>query len=71
MDVHADIQTSHTVTLPCGCTVYVSCHPSTHVAHTRILERRGAGCRERFHHVGARLRLWELLPPSSPVRRTG
>lgn len=49
------LQASHTVTLPCGCLVYVSCHPHTGVAHTRIIERRGAGCRERLHDVGVRL----------------
>lgn len=42
--------------------VYVACHPVTRVAHTRIIERHGAACRERRHQVGARLWLWELLP---------
>ena len=53
---------SYTLTLACGCTVYVSCHPRTRVAHTRVIERRGDGCRHRLHHVGTRLALWELLP---------
>lgn len=56
---------SHTLTLACGCTVYVSCHPMTGVAHTRIVERRGAACRDRRHDTGTRLWLWELLPDPS------
>ncbi len=68
-DVRADVtcaaynaDMSYTVTLWCGCTVYVSCHPATRVAHTRIVEKRGAACPVRKHDVGARLWLWELLP---------
>jgi hypothetical protein len=53
---------SYTITLWCGCRVYVSCHPVTRAAHTRIIERRGAGCQDRHHDIGFRLRLWELLP---------
>jgi hypothetical protein len=55
---------SYTVALWCGCSVYVSCHPGTGLAHTRIIERRGAQCTVRKHDVGARLWLWELLPDS-------
>lgn len=58
---------SYTLTLACGCAVYVSCHPRTGVAHTRIIERRGPSCRNRHHDVGARLWLWEMLPqPVAP-----
>ena len=53
---------SYTVTLWCGCVVYVSCHPQTRLAHTRIVERRGPDCPVRMHDVGTRLWLWELLP---------
>ena len=53
---------SYTITLWCGCRVYVSCHPVTRAAHTRIIERRGAVCQDRHHDIGFRLRLWELLP---------
>lgn len=53
---------SYNVTLWCGCLVNVSCHPATRIAHTRVVERRGAGCPIRNHDVGARLWLWELLP---------
>ena len=53
---------SYNISLACGCLVYVSCHPDTRVAHTRVLEARGAGCRDRRHEVGLRLYLWELLP---------
>lgn len=53
---------SYTLTLSCGCTVYVSCHPRTRIAHSRIIERRGSGCRNRRHDTGSRLWLWELLP---------
>ena len=53
---------SYNLTLPCGCLIYVACHPATGIAHTRIIERRGPGCRVRRHEVGLRLYLWELLP---------
>ena len=53
---------SYNLTLHCGCIVYVSCHPKTRVAHTRIIQTRGAGCANRRHDVGARLYLWEILP---------
>jgi hypothetical protein len=53
---------SYNLTIACGCTVYVSCHPRTGVAHTRVVERRGVTCRIRRHEVGARIWLWELLP---------
>jgi hypothetical protein len=57
---------SHTLTLYCGCLVYVSCNPTTTLAHTRIIERRGVSCRSRRHDVGTRLYLWEILsePPA-------
>ena len=53
---------SYNLTLDCGCIVYVSCDPKTQVAHTRVLERRGAACAVRKHEVGFRLYLWDLLP---------
>jgi len=53
---------SYTVTLWCGCAVYVSCNPITGIAHSRIVERRGPACPVRRHETGARLWLWELLP---------
>lgn len=53
---------SYNLTLPCGCMVYVACHPQTRLAHTRVIERRGSACRSRRHDVGSRLYLWELLP---------
>jgi hypothetical protein len=53
---------SYTLTLHCGCVVYVSAHPETHVVHTRIIQTRGAACRVRRHDIGLRLYLWELLP---------
>jgi len=58
---------SHCLTLQCGCVVYVSCHPTTGVAHTRIIQSRGEACRVRRHEVGLRLFLWELLPESAGV----
>ncbi len=54
---------SYNLTLECGCMVYVSCHPRTGVAHTRVIERRGAMCQQRIHDRGVRLWLWDLLPP--------
>jgi hypothetical protein len=56
---------SHTLTLACGCVVYVSCHPKTNVAHSRIIERRGAACGIRKHDIGVRVWLWEMLPDSA------
>ena len=56
---------SYNLTLRCGCVVYVSCHPRTKLAHTRVIERRGAQCQARAHDVGARLFLWELLPDNT------
>jgi len=53
---------SYTITLWCGCRVYVSCDPRTRLAHARVVERRGQSCPDRRHDVGARLRLWEILP---------
>jgi hypothetical protein len=53
---------SHTLTLHCGCIVYVSCHPKTRIAHTRVIQTRGMTCAVRKHDVGVRLFLWEILP---------
>jgi hypothetical protein len=53
---------SYTITLWCGCTVYVACFPGTNAAHARVIERRGANCAERRHQTGVRLWLWEMLP---------
>jgi hypothetical protein len=53
---------SYNLTLHCGCVVYVSCHPTTRVAHTRVIQSRGAQCAVRKHDVGTRLYLWEILP---------
>jgi hypothetical protein len=64
---------SYNLSLSCGCVVYVSCHPRTRVAHTRVIEKRGARCGVRRHAVGMRLYLWELLPPpmhDAPVEWT-
>jgi len=59
---------SYTVTLLCGCEVYVACAPWTGLAHTRIIEWKPIGCRIGSHGVGVRLQLWELLanPPDDP-----
>lgn len=59
---------SYTVTLGCGCRVYVACHPRTGLAHTRIIEYRPSGCAVRSHEVGVRVPVWELLPyePDEP-----
>jgi hypothetical protein len=52
---------SYTITLQCGCVVYVACHPETHVAHTRVIESVGDRCDERRHERGVRVFPWELL----------
>jgi hypothetical protein len=75
VDAPCNAPKSYNLTLQCGCSVYVSCHPTTGVAHTRVIQRRGASCRERLHDVGVRLRLWELLPSrqrkADPLQRAG
>jgi len=53
---------SYTVSLGCGCQVYVSCHPRSGVAHTRVIEFRSTRCAIRTHDVGVRIPAWELLP---------
>jgi hypothetical protein len=53
---------SYNIDLPCGCVVYVSCHPVTGLAHTRVIQMQSTSCPRRRHEVGARLFLWELLP---------
>ena len=55
---------SYTVTLWCGCRVYVACHPHTGIAHARVIEQRGRQCPDGRHEVGTRLWLWEILPDS-------
>jgi hypothetical protein len=63
---------SYNLTLPCGCLVYVACHPQTGVAHTRVLDHRQPGCRVRTHEVGVRLSVWQLAGEAliSPVEKT-
>lgn len=51
---------SYTVSLGCGCQVYVSCHPRSGIAHTRIIEFRSSRCAIRSHDVGVRIPAWEL-----------
>lgn len=53
---------SYSVTLRCGCRVYVSCHPQNGIAHTRIIEHRSATCAVRAHDIGVRVPSWEVLP---------
>jgi hypothetical protein len=53
---------SYTLRLQCGCVVYVARNPHTGVAHTRVIETRGAGCGVRRHEVGLRLGVWDMLP---------
>ena len=52
---------SYTVSLGCGCQVYVSCHPRSGVAHTRVIEFRSQRCAIRSHDVGVRIPAWGLL----------
>jgi hypothetical protein len=53
---------SYTLTLQCGCVLYVASHPKSLIAHTRVIESKGGGCRVRRHEIGFRLHLWEILP---------
>lgn len=62
---------SYTVTIRCGCLIYVASHPRTAIVHTRIIERRGGDCRIRAHGIGVRLQLWEMLPDPEPARVSG
>jgi hypothetical protein len=62
---------SYSLTLPCGCLVYVACNPRTSVEHTRVIEARGRSCLIRRHDVGLRLSLLDLLPdPSQTTQPT-
>jgi len=61
---------SYTITLYCGCVVYVSCHPDTGFAHTRVIESRAPRCSVRQHEVGLRLFVSDLLP-ARPSTGTG
>ena len=56
---------SYNLSLQCGCVVYVSCHPQTRIARTRVIQSRGAACGTRRHEVGLHLYLWEILPDPS------
>jgi hypothetical protein len=60
---------SYNLTLDCGCLIYVAVSPTTGMAHTRIIEKRGPTCPRRKHDVGVRLWLWELLPASPEQQR--
>ena len=61
---------SYTLTLACGCAVYV--HEDVHraTAPVRTLRGRGDRCPTPRHAVGVRVWLWELLPdpPMVPPR---
>src|SRR5580692_1945154 len=59
---------SYSLTLPCGCLVYVACNPRTSVEHTRVIEARGRSCMVRQHDVGLRLSLLDLLPDPSQTK---
>jgi len=52
----------YSLTLPCGCLVYVACDPHTGLAHTRTIDRRGLHCGRLGHEFGSRVYLWDLLP---------
>ena len=62
---------SYTLTIGCGCVVYVASHPRTRIVHTRIIEKRGASCPVRSHDIGVRLQLGELLPDPEPAHVAG
>ena len=61
---------SYTLTLDCGCTVYVACDPKTQAAHTRVLESRGPACHVRKHEVGLKMYVYDLLPDRAVPRQT-
>ena len=58
---------SYTITLQCGCDVYVACNPWTGLAHTRVIERRALRCPVRSHATGTHLQPSDL--PSAEVRQ--
>jgi hypothetical protein len=53
---------SYTLTLDCGCIVYVAAEAGESPTPTRVLQSRAAACRVKGHHVGVRVWIWELLP---------
>ena len=58
---------SYTLTLDCGCTVYVSAALTGSMIPTRVLQSRDPDCRVEGHRVGVRIWLWELLPQAVRV----
>jgi hypothetical protein len=58
----------YTLTLPCGCGVDVTRHSRDAASWIRVIQRRDRACRIRSHEPGARVFLWELLPPRSTHR---
>lgn len=60
----------YTLTLDCGCTVYVDAESSRSQTPTRVLQARAPACQVRGHRVGVRVWLWELLPEPARVSAT-
>ena len=58
---------SYTISLQCGCDVYVACNPRTGLAHTRVIERRALRCPVRSHAIGVHLQSSDI--PSPEVRQ--
>jgi hypothetical protein len=59
---------SYTLTLSCGCVVFVVCQPETRIATSRVIKSRGKTCQIRRHHIGVHLFLWEILPDKKDSR---
>jgi hypothetical protein len=58
---------SYTLTLNCGCTVFVREDPDGGTPPVRTLQGRGDDCRLARHAVGVRVWLWDLLPDPATV----
>jgi hypothetical protein len=55
--------------LPCGCEMQISSGPRAATVHRRTIYRRSQGCVSPAHQPGARVYVWELLPPPGGQRR--
>ena len=52
------------VALWCGCEMAIK-RVAGHARASRLIARRGGRCALLSHVVGARVEIWEMLPPAS------
>jgi len=62
---HTRVELGYSVTLYCGCRLRVS-RTRDRQGQTRTIQRKHPRCVHARHAEGARLFLWDMLPPRSP-----